>query len=75
MKKLFVAAVFCSLLMVVAGCGSKHHTITKTDGSTVVSVGEPEFSKDSNTYTFENLDGEEMTIKREDVQEIRENQK
>ncbi len=73
MKKLLITVVFCSLLLLAAGCGASHHTITRTDGSTIVSVGKPEFSKDSNTYTFENLDGEMTTLKREDVKEIREN--
>ncbi|WP_320170134.1 YgdI/YgdR family lipoprotein [Maridesulfovibrio sp.] len=70
MKRLFFVAVLCCLLFVFAGCGSKHYTVTKADGSTVVSVGEPEFSKDSNTYKLENLDGQEVVIKREDVKEI-----
>lgn len=73
MKRLFIITVFCSMLMLAAGCGATHHTITKSDGSTVVSVGEPKFSKDSKTYSFENLDGEQVILKREDVKEIREN--
>lgn len=73
MKRLFIITVFCSMLMLAAGCGATHHTITKSDGSTVVSVGQPKFSKDSNSYTFENLDGEQVILKREDVKEIREN--
>ncbi|NDV28736.1 YgdI/YgdR family lipoprotein [Desulfovibrio sp. JC010] len=75
MKNIFMAALLCAGLLVFAGCGSKHHTITKTDGSTAVSIGAPEFDKDSNTYTYENVDGEDVTIKREDVQQIEENKK
>lgn len=75
MKNIFIAALLCTGLLLFAGCGSKHHTITKTDGSTSVSVGEPQFDKDSNTYMYENLDGQETTIKREDVQQIEENKK
>ncbi|NDV21714.1 YgdI/YgdR family lipoprotein [Desulfovibrio sp. JC022] len=75
MKNIFIAGLLCAGLLVFAGCGSKHHTITKTDGSTAVSVGNPQFNKDSNTYTYENLDGQETTIKREDVQQIEENKK
>lgn len=73
MKNLFLAAVLCSMVIFVAGCGSRHYTITKTDGSNAVSVGAPEFSKQSDTYTYENLDGQSVTIKREDVKEIIQN--
>lgn len=73
MKRIFITAVLCSLLMVVAGCGSKHYTITKADGSTSVSVGEPEFSKDSSSYKYENLDGQDVILQREEVKEIKQN--
>ncbi|WP_321403370.1 YgdI/YgdR family lipoprotein [Maridesulfovibrio sp.] len=73
MKNIFIAGLLCAGLMVFAGCGAKHHTITKTDGSSIVSVGAPQFDKDSNTYTFENVDGQQTTIKREDVEQIEEN--
>jgi len=73
MKRIIITAGLCAMLMVFAGCGSKHYTVTKADGSTVVSVGEPKFSKDSSSYKFEDLDGQEVILKREDVQEIKEN--
>lgn len=75
MKRILITAVLCILLMVLAACGSKHYTITKTDGSTAVSVGEPKYSKTSSSYKFQNLDGQDVIIKREDVKEIRENEK
>ncbi|ACS80349.1 YgdI/YgdR family lipoprotein [Maridesulfovibrio salexigens] len=75
MKHILVAGLLCVGMLVFAGCGSKHHTITKTDGSTAVSVGAPQYNKDSNTYTYENLGGQQTTIKREDVQQIEENKK
>ncbi|WP_319760820.1 YgdI/YgdR family lipoprotein [Maridesulfovibrio sp.] len=73
MKKIFIAALLCAGLLVFAGCGADHHTITMTDGSTAVSAGAPQFNKDSNTYTYENLDGQQTIIKREDVRQIEEN--
>jgi len=75
MKNIFIAAILCGGLLVFAGCGSKHHTITMTDGSTSVSIGAPKYDKESNTYTYENVDGQATTIKREDVQKIEENMK
>ncbi|CCO24217.1 YgdI/YgdR family lipoprotein [Maridesulfovibrio hydrothermalis] len=75
MKKVLISAFLCTFLFAATGCGSKHYTITKNDGSTAVSVGEPKFSKDSSSYKFENLDGQEVIIKREDVKEIRQNDK
>ncbi|WP_027721932.1 YgdI/YgdR family lipoprotein [Maridesulfovibrio zosterae] len=70
MKKILITAVLCALPMLLVGCGSKHYTITKADGSTVTSAGEPEFVKASNTYKFENLDGQDVILKREDIKEI-----
>ncbi|WP_421902360.1 YgdI/YgdR family lipoprotein [Maridesulfovibrio sp.] len=75
MKNILIAGLLCLGLFAFVGCGAKHHTITKTDGSTAVSVGAPQYNKDSNTYTYENLDGQQTTIKREDVQQIEENKK
>ena len=75
MKNIFIAVTLCAGLLILAGCGSKHHTITMTDGSTSVSIGAPKYDKDSKTYTYENVDGQATTIKREDVKKIEENVK
>lgn len=70
MMRIFLSFALFALLVAFVGCGSKHYTITKTDGTSVVSVGEPKYSKDSETYKFENLDGQEMILKRENVKDI-----
>lgn len=75
MKKAIIFAILGIFLLFAAGCGSKHYTITKQDGTSVVSVGEPEYSKKSNTYTFENLDGGKETLAREHVVDIKEHKK
>ena len=74
MKRLLAVSILCLGLMILAGCGSKHYTITTADGNNIVSDGEPKFIKKSNTYKFENLDGQEVILKREDVKEIRRNE-
>lgn len=73
MKKIIAALFVCTALFVFSGCGTKHYTLIKTDGSTVVSAGEPKYSESSQSYEFENLDGQNIILKREEVKEIQEN--
>ncbi len=73
MKKILAVLFVCTALFAFSGCGTSHYTLMKTDGSTVVSVGEPKYSESSKSYEFKNLDGQKIILKREDVTEIKEN--
>jgi len=64
--------VLCLAALTLTACGSRHYTITTTDGATHDAVGEPRFDETSQTYTYKDLDGRKVTIKREDVQVIQE---
>ncbi|MBI9111645.1 YgdI/YgdR family lipoprotein [Maridesulfovibrio ferrireducens] len=73
MKKIISILVVCTALFAFSGCGSTHYTVTKTDGSTIVSVGEPNYFDKSKSYELKDLDGQKVILKREDVKEIKEN--
>ncbi|SDK72820.1 protein of unknown function [Maridesulfovibrio ferrireducens] len=73
MKKILGVLLVCIALFAFSGCGSTHYTVTKTDGSTIVSVGEPSYSDKSKSYELKDLDGDKVILKREDVKEIKEN--
>ena len=64
--------VLCLAALTLTACGSRHYTITTTDGTPRDAVGEPRFDETSQTYTYKDLDGRKVTIKREDVQVIQE---
>lgn len=69
MKKLISMAILALFLFAAAGCGSTRYKVVTTD-QTYVSSEKPEYDKKSETYTFTNEDGHEMTIKREDMKVI-----
>ncbi|WP_291327378.1 YgdI/YgdR family lipoprotein [Desulfovibrio sp. UCD-KL4C] len=73
MKKILAVLFVCTALFAFYGCGASHYTLMKTDGSTVVSVGEPHYFESSKSYKFKNLDGKNIILKREDIKEIKEN--
>lgn len=71
MKRILTLVLLALALFALAACGSSRYAVTTTTGATYTAVDKPEFDQKSKTYTFENEDGEEVTIKREDVQEIK----
>lgn len=68
--------IFISLLIIsfclLAGCGSSRYSVVKKDGTSVTSVGEPDFSEESSSYSFKDPDGNKVILNREEVQEIKE---
>ncbi|OEU66226.1 MAG: hypothetical protein BA863_09305 [Desulfovibrio sp. S3730MH75] len=73
MKRIVAVFVLCAAMFAFIGCGASHYTITKADGSTATSVGEPDYSKSKESYSFKDLDGQEIILPREHVKEIKEN--
>ncbi|WP_187170484.1 YgdI/YgdR family lipoprotein [Salidesulfovibrio onnuriiensis] len=69
MKRLIALSVLALFLFAAAGCGSTSYKVVTAD-QTYVSKEKPEYDKTSETYTFTNEDGHEMTIKREDMKTI-----
>ena len=61
-----VAACF-SLL---AGCGTSEYIISTTDGTMITTQGKPDLDEDTGMYTYEDAEGREATIRKEDVKQI-----
>lgn len=72
MKKFFTLALISGFVFLMAACGANHYTVVKKDGTTMTSVGEPDFSKESSSYSFEDPEGNKVILNREEVQEIQE---
>lgn len=74
MKKLLAFSFIIGASFMLLSCGSTRYSVVKKDGTTVTSVGEPDFSKESSSYSFEDADGNKVILNREEVQEIKEQQ-
>ncbi len=73
MKRIFLVMIlFCGLIF-SAGCGATHYTIHMKNGEQYVAVGEPEYSKESDTITFKNVDGQKVVIQKPDIDKVVEN--
>lgn len=71
MKRLITMMLLTLFLLTAAGCGSKAYKVVTTD-QTYTSREKPEYDEESKTFIFDNEEGYEMTIKREDLKLIEE---
>lgn len=66
--------IVCLALLVLSlaafGCSSRVYTVTTQDGRQYQAAGQPEYQDDTGMYTFENLDGQDVTIPKDEVKEI-----
>lgn len=76
MKRIFALLVLTCLLLMTVACGStKTYTVQRNNGPDIVSVAKPDYDEKSGTYTLEDMDGNDMVIKRENVISIQEHQR
>ena len=75
MKKVFLTMILVGGLILSIGCGAKHYTVHMKNGEQHVAVGEPEYNRRSDTYTFKNVNGQKVSILKPDVDKIVQNLK
>lgn len=75
MKRLLLAMLLAGGLILSVGCGATHYTITMKNGEEHVAVGKPEYNKEADTVSFKNVDGQKVTIQKQDIDKVVENLK
>jgi len=69
MKKLLLPALLIGTFAALAGC-STPSLITLNDGREFQTVDQPEFDKDSGFYEFQQLDGKQTRVNRDQIRTI-----
>ncbi len=64
-----VLAVFACVSL-LAACGTSEYIISTTDGTMITTQGKPDLDEDTGMYTYEDAEGREATIRKEDVKQI-----
>lgn len=73
MRKLMISAVLVSLLFVLGGCGGgQQYKVSTSDGMEFISVGQPQYDKGQNVYTFTDDQGKSVTVNKDKVEYIKE---
>ena len=69
MKKLLLPALLIGAFATLAGC-SPPSLITLNDGREFQTVDEPQFDQDSGFYEFQQLDGKQTRVNRDQIRTI-----
>ncbi|HEK1689448.1 lipoprotein [Pseudomonas putida] len=69
MKKLLLPALLTGAFATLAGC-STPSLITLNDGREFQTVDEPKFDQDSGFYEFQQLDGKQTRVNRDQIRTI-----
>lgn len=72
MKKLIAIILMLSLAFILMACGAKYYEVTTKTGAVYIVKGSPQYNMDSQTYKFENEDGREIILNKEDIEVIQE---
>ncbi|SHH78977.1 YgdI/YgdR family lipoprotein [Ferrimonas marina] len=65
MRQLYL--VLCLLLL---GCGSTDYIMSTSDGRMIPTTGKPTLDEETGMYRYEDADGREQMIKKDEIQEI-----
>ncbi len=68
MKKLALVPVIG--MVALTACAPTQYIIGTKDGSLIQANSKPRLNKEAGTYTYENADGKEGTVRAEDVSQI-----
>ncbi|MFT0212665.1 YgdI/YgdR family lipoprotein [Pseudomonas sp. F1_0610] len=69
-KPLLAAALIASSLSLLAGCSSPS-IITLNDGREIQTVDQPEYNKKTGFYEYEQQDGKEASVNKDEVLTIK----
>lgn len=73
MKKIVYMLLLGLCLFTLVGCGSsQQYKVVTSDGQEFVSMGQPDYDKGQNVYTFEDDNGKAVTVNKDNVEFIRE---
>ncbi|MCC7258011.1 MAG: YgdI/YgdR family lipoprotein [Gammaproteobacteria bacterium] len=72
MKRILQAAMLVASVVVVAACSPTEYIISTTDGTMITTSGQPKLDEETGMYKYEDAEGRDATIRKEDVKQIME---
>lgn len=56
--------------LLLAACGSSQYLMSTNEGKIITSYGKPDLNEDTDMYEYEDVDGKEMSISKDQVVQI-----
>lgn len=72
MKQAIRVAALVATMVVLAACSSSEYIISTTDGTMITTSGKPKLDEETGMYKYEDAEGRDGTIRKEDVKQIME---
>ena len=63
-------SIFLVALLLLAGCGSTQYIMSTNDGLMIPTNGKPTIDEDTGMYVYEDEEGREQFIRKDEVKEI-----
>ncbi|HHX8673644.1 TPA: YgdI/YgdR family lipoprotein [Vibrio alginolyticus] len=64
-----VLTVIATVLL-LAACGSSQYLMSTNEGKIITSYGKPDLNEETGMYEYEDMDGKEMNISKEQIVQI-----
>ncbi|MFY2159294.1 YgdI/YgdR family lipoprotein [Vibrio alginolyticus] len=64
-----VLTVIATVLL-LAACGSSQYLMSTNEGKIITSYGKPDLNEETAMYEYEDMDGKEMSISKEQIVQI-----
>ncbi|EPM5661682.1 YgdI/YgdR family lipoprotein [Vibrio alginolyticus] len=64
-----VLTVIATVLL-LAACGSSQYLMSTNEGKIITSYGKPDLNEETGMYEYEDMDGKEMRISKEQIVQI-----
>ncbi|HHF3032536.1 YgdI/YgdR family lipoprotein [Vibrio diabolicus] len=56
--------------LLLAACGSSQYLMSTNEGKIITSYGKPDLNKETGMYEYEDMDGKEMSISKDQIVQI-----
>ncbi|ELH9637387.1 YgdI/YgdR family lipoprotein [Vibrio alginolyticus] len=57
-------------VLLLAACGSSQYLMSTNEGKIITSYGKPDLNEETGMYEYEDMDGKEMSISKEQIVQI-----
>ncbi|BBM66683.1 hypothetical protein VA249_33290 [Vibrio alfacsensis] len=57
-------------VLLLTACGSSQYLMSTNEGKIITSYGKPDLNEDTGMYEYEDVDGKEMSISKDEIVQI-----
>ncbi|AXY02983.1 YgdI/YgdR family lipoprotein [Vibrio alfacsensis] len=57
-------------VLLLTACGSSQYLMSTNEGKIITSYGKPDLNEDTSMYEYEDVDGKEMSISKDEIVQI-----